>query len=434
VTPDGLERAQDEVVDLCGELIRIDTTNGVASERAAADYVAAMLGEVGIDSTIVESEPGRASLVARMEGGGAGDGALLVHHHLDVVPADPAEWAVHPFSGEVVDGCVWGRGAVDMKNSVAATLAVVRWLARAGTTPGRDLILAFNADEEAGGHKGVKYVAGEHPHLLDGATEAIGEVGGFSLTIDDDHRLYLIQVAEKGQAWMRLTASGTPGHAAMQHDDNAIARLAAALVRLSEHEFPTHLIPSMTEFFAALAGAYGVSSAEASVEELLDRIGPLRQMIAPSLRHTANPTVLEAGQAVNVVPGRATAYVDGRFLPGLEGQLEAEVEAVLGEEIAREWIHHDRAVETTFDGALVDRMRAAVLAEDDGAELVPFCMPAATDAKTYAARGIRCFGFAPLRLPAGFDFAALFHGTNERVPVESLRFSVRALARLLSDL
>ena len=214
--------AEDEVVELCSDLIRIDTSNPTSDERAAAEYVAARLDEAGISSTILESEPGRASVVARIEGADRNRPALLLHGHLDVVPADPAEWSVHPFSGEVRDGYLWGRGAVDMKDMDAMLLAVVREWGRSGTRPPRDVVLAFVADEEAGGGKGARFLVDQHPDLFSGCTEAVSEVGGFSVTVRDDLRLYPIQTAEKGMAWMRLAARGRPGHGSMRHDDNAV--------------------------------------------------------------------------------------------------------------------------------------------------------------------------------------------------------------------
>src|SRR4051795_11904157 len=229
-----LAAAQDEVAELLSDLIRIDTTNTgdtatSAGERAAAEWVACKLADVGIESQICESEPGRASLVARIPGADRSRPALLVHGHLDVVPADPAEWTVHPFSGEERDGYVWGRGAVDMKDMDAMVLALVRDWSRTGVRPPRDIVLAFVADEEAGGRLGARFLVDEHPDLFEGCTEAISEVGGFSITVRDDLRLYLVQTAEKGLAWMRLTAGGRPGHGSFVHDDNAVTRLCEAV-------------------------------------------------------------------------------------------------------------------------------------------------------------------------------------------------------------
>ena len=431
-----LERAQAEVAELLSDLIRIDTTNTgetatSAGERRAAEWVAAKLDEVGIASQIFESEPGRASLVARLEGTDPSRPPLLIHGHLDVVPADPAEWSVHPFSGEQRDGYVWGRGAVDMKDMDAMTLALVRDWARTGVRPPRDIVLAFVADEEAGGKLGARWIVDEHPELFADCSEAISEVGGFSITVRDDLRLYLVQTAEKGLAWMRLTAGGKPGHGSFVHDDNAVTRLAEAVTRIGRHRFPTVLTPPMRGFLDAVSEAYGIEIDPDEPEAALSRLGSISRMIGAALRNTANPTMLTAGYKANVVPGTASATVDGRFLHGQQEEFERQLGALIGEGVQRDWLVHDQAVETTFDGPLVEQMVAALKAEDDGARPVPFTMSGGTDAKSFERLGIRCFGFSPLRLPPDLDFAALFHGIDERVPVESLRFGIRVLDRFL---
>jgi len=434
VTP--LAGAQQEVADLLSDLIRIDTTNTgdtatSAGERKAAEWVAAKLDEVGIASTIHESEPGRASLVARIEGTDRDRPALLVHGHLDVVPADPGEWSVHPFSGEQRDGYVWGRGAVDMKDMDAMTLALVRDWARTGVKPDRDIVLAFVADEEAGGRKGAHFMVDSHADLFEGCTEAISEVGGFSITVRDDLRLYLVQTAEKGLAWMKLTAGGRPGHGSFVHDDNAVTRLAQAVSRIGSSRLPTVLTPPMREFLDAVSDAYGVEIDPDAPEEALARLGSISRMIGAALRNTANPTMLDAGYKTNVIPGTASATIDGRFLYGQEAEFEKQLDELIGEGVTREWLVYDQAVETTFDGPSVDLMVQALQAEDPGARVVPFTMSGGTDAKSFETLGMRCFGFSPLRLPADLDFASLFHGIDERIAVDSLHFGIRVLDRFL---
>ncbi|WP_029432397.1 M20/M25/M40 family metallo-hydrolase [Blastococcus sp. URHD0036] len=431
-----LDRAQAEVAELLSDLIRIDTTNTGDTatgkgERVAAEWVAGKLDEVGIGSQIFESERGRASLVARIPGTDPSRPPLLVHGHLDVVPADPSEWSVHPFSGEERDGYIWGRGAVDMKDMDAMTLALVRDWARTGVRPERDIVLAYLADEEAGGTLGARWIVDTHPDLFADCTEAISEVGGFSITVRDDLRLYLVQTAEKGLAWMRLTASGRPGHGSFVHDDNAVTRLCEAVARIGSTRLPTVLTPPMRAFLDAVSEAYGVEIDPDEPEESLARLGSISRMIGAALRNTANPTMLDAGYKTNVIPGTASATVDGRFLHGQEAEFERQLAGLIGEGIQQEWIVHDQAVETTFDGPVVDAMVAALKSEDAGARPVPFTMSGGTDAKSFERLGIRCFGFSPLRLPPELDFAALFHGIDERVPVESLRFGIRVLDRFL---
>ena len=434
--PTPLAGAQAEVAELLSDLIRIDTTNTgdtatSAGERKAAEWVAAKLDEVGIDSVIQESEPGRASLVARVEGTHRDRPALLVHGHLDVVPADPTEWSVHPFSGEERDGYVWGRGAVDMKDMDAMTLALVRDWARTGVKPDRDIVLAFVADEEAGGRKGAHHMVDHHADLFEGCTEAISEVGGFSITVRDDLRLYLVQTAEKGLAWLKLTAGGKPGHGSFVHDDNAVTRLAQAVSRIGSTRLPTVLTPPMRQFLDEVSDAYGIEIDPEQPEEALARLGSISRMIGAALRNTANPTMLDAGYKANVIPGTASATIDGRFLYGQEAAFEEQLDELIGEGVTREWLVHDQAVETTFDGPTVDLMVAALKAEDDGARPVPFTMSGGTDAKSFETLGMRCFGFSPLKLPADLDFASLFHGIDERIAVDSLQFGIRVLDRFL---
>jgi len=430
-------RAQDEVVDLCRDLIRIDTTNTgdtatSAGERAAAEYVAAKLDEVGItDAELIESEPGRANLVARIPGADRTRGGLLVHCHLDVVPAEPAEWSVHPFSGEVQDDYLWGRGAVDMKDMDAMTLAVVRQWMRDGTTPPRDLVLAFVADEEAGGRKGARWLVDNRPELFEGCTEAISEVGGFSLTVRDDLRLYLIETAEKGIGWMKLTARGRPGHGSMVHEDNAVARLCEAVARLGRHEFPIVMTKTLRAFLEAISEAFEVELDADDIEGTIAKLGSLARIVGATLRNTANPTMLDAGYKANVIPSSATAVVDGRFLPGYENEFFGTLAELLGENVSVDYVSKQNGLETTFDGDLVDAITASILEEDPDAKVAPYLMSGGTDAKHWDKLGIRSFGFSPLRLPADLDFTALFHGVDERVPVDALEFGARVFDRFL---
>jgi acetylornithine deacetylase/succinyl-diaminopimelate desuccinylase-like protein len=428
--PSAAVAAEDEVATLCRDLIRIDTSNygdhSGPGERPAAEHVAALLSDVGLEPVVLESQPGRASVVTRMAGQDPSRPALLIHGHLDVVPADAADWAVPPFSGEVRDGTIWGRGAVDMKDMDAMTLAVVRQRMREGRPPPRDVVLAFLADEEAGGHWGGRWLVDNHPHLFDGVTEAISEVGGFSATIGGQ-RLYLVQTAEKGIAWLRLTARGTAGHGSLLQNDNAVTELAETVARIGRHEWPARLTPSAQAFLEAASEALGLEFTPGAAPQVLAKLGPLARMVGATLSNTANPTMLNAGYKVNVVPGVAAASVDGRFLPGYEEEFLAELDSLLGPGVQREYINTDIALETTFDGDLCAAMTAALLAEDPDARAVPYCMSGGTDAKSFSRLGIRCFGFAPLRLPTDADFFGMFHGVDERVPVDALRFGVRVL-------
>src|SRR3954453_7578113 len=421
-----------DVVDIGRDLIRIDTTNpGDGSgpgERRAAEHVAALLDDVGVRSELYESEPNRASLLARW-GGTAGE-PILLHGHLDVVPAQASDWKVPPMSGEIQDGCVWGRGAVDMKDFDAILLSVVRARAAAGAVPERPLVLAFTADEEAGGHKGAEHLVVNHPELLADCTEGIGEVGGFSTTVRGQ-RIYLIEAAEKGMAWMRLTARGNAGHGSMRHPDNAVTALAQAVARIGTHKWPVRLTPSMQVLLSAVGELAGVDATPENAEALVGEFGSAARMLGAVIKHTMNPTMLEAGYKVNVVPGEATAHVDGRFLPGYEDEFFDTLAELVGANVTVDYVSRQNGLETSFDGDLVDAITTSILEEDPEARVAPYLMSGGTDAKLWNKLGTRGFGFSPLRLPGDLDFTALFHGVDERVPVDALEFGARVFDRFL---
>jgi acetylornithine deacetylase/succinyl-diaminopimelate desuccinylase-like protein len=423
---------ESETLDICRDLIRIDTSNygddSGPGERKAAEYVAASLAEVGIESEIFESETGRASLVAQWGNQDSSKPGLLIHGHLDVVPARASDWQVDPFAAEVVDGYLFGRGAVDMKDFDAMLLSVVRARQRAGVIPDRPITLVFTADEEAGGLLGAHWLVEHHPHLFEGCTEAIGEVGGFSTEIDGK-RLYLIESGEKGIAWMRLRARGTAGHGSMRNDDNAVTHLAQALVALGEHQWPEEPGPSME---LLLGKVRELSGTDGSADELLEQFGPAVRMIGAGIRNTTNATMLEAGYKHNVVPGEAIAYVDGRYLPGHADSFVPTVRSLVGDHVTVEPYITDAALEYPFEGDLVDAMTVALHSQDPEAHIAPFLMSGGTDAKAWHKLGITSFGFTPLRLPADLDFTALFHGVDERVPVDALEFGSRVFDEFLN--
>src|ERR1700722_8022147 len=385
--------AQDEVAGLASDLIRIDSTNtgdhSGPGERVAAEHVAALLSEAGLAPKIYESHAKRASVVARVEGADPSRPALLIHGHLDVVPADKADWRGDPFSGEIAEDCVWGRGAVDMKDFDAITLAVIRQRLSEGRKPPRDVVLAFLADEEAGGTWGARWLVDNHPDLFDGVNEAIGEVGGFSVTIGGE-RLYLLQTAEKGMAWMRLSARGTAGHGSMLQPDNAVTEIAEAIARIGRHEWPVRETEAAFAFARAACEALGVDFDPADPAGVLTKLGPIARMVGATMTNTANPTMLSAGYKVNVIPQVAHAQVDGRFLPGHEDEFFREIDALAGPGVQRDAVHQDVALETTFDGDLVDAMHAALAAEDPEGRMVPYCLSGGTDAKSFSRlRGAR---------------------------------------------
>ncbi len=426
-------RPEAEVETICRDLIRIDTTNyGDGSgpgERLAAEYVAGLLSDVGIESELFEPSERRTSLVARW-GDPESTDRLLVHGHLDVVPAAKQDWKMDPFSGEVADGYLWGRGAVDMKDFDAAILSVVRARAGAGELPKRAVTLVFTADEEAGSKAGAHAIVDQRPQWLEGCTEGVGEVGGFSTTVAG-RRLYLIETAEKGMAWLRLRAHGTAGHGSMRNADNAVTAVAEAVVAIGRHSWPVRLTPAMGAFLEEVARITGQPSTADNVDALIEHFGPAARMLAAVVRNSANPTMLDAGYKHNVIPGEATACIDGRFLPGYEDEFFATLRELLPEDVTYELLLHDVALSTPFEGHLVEAMTASIMQEDAEATVLPFLMSGGTDAKAWNRLGIRCFGFSPLRLPEDLDFTALFHGVDERVPVDALEFSARVFDRFL---
>ncbi len=427
-----------EAARFAADLIRIDTTNrggGDGRERPAAEYVAARLAEAGLEPELLESAPGRANVVARVSGSGvAGSGALLLHGHLDVVPADPASWSVHPFSGEIRDGVLWGRGAVDMKNADAALLAVVSQWARSGRRPRRDLVLAFTADEEDTGEFGARWLVEQHPGLFDGCTEAIGESGAFTFHAGPGQRLYPIGSAERGTAWLKLTARGRAGHGAKPNPANAVTRLAEAVTRIGGYAWPVRLIPTVRAAVDAIADAAGtrVPTGAVTAEELLAALGPGAALVAGTVRNSANPTMLQAGYKLNVIPDEAVGYVDGRVLPGFEDEFEATIDELTGPHVNWEYAHREIPLEAPVDVPVMISMAQALLAEDPGSTVVPYCMSGGTDAKQFARLGMTCYGFTPLVLPEGYDYYAMFHGTDERIPLSALDSAVRIMDRFLS--
>ncbi len=439
--------AQDEAVRLAAELIRIDTTNrggGDARERPAAELVAAELAGAGLEPALLESAPGRANVVVRMAGADPAAPALLVHGHLDVVPAEPADWAVHPFSGEIRDGVLWGRGAVDMKNAVAVMVAVASSLARTGRRPARDVVLAFTADEEDTAAYGAGWLAGKHPGLFDGCTEGISESGAFTFHAAPGVRLYPVAAAERGTAWLKLTARGTAGHGSRRNTRNAVTMLSGAMARIGGHEWPDRVIPTVRAALDAMAAAVpaegtGGPGGDAaggqdglSPGELRARLGPASVLVENVVRNSANPTMLNAGYKVNVIPGEAAGYVDGRMLPGYEEEFRTTMDELTGPDVGWEYYHREGPLEAPLGAPLMAAMTAALLAEDPGAHVVPYCMSGGTDAKHFARLGIAGYGFTPLQLPPGYDYHAMFHGVDERVPVSALHFGVRVMERLLT--
>ena len=430
--------AENDALRMLRDLIRIDTTNTgepdtTVGEALAAEYVEAALQEVGYEPERFETTRGnRQGVYLRIPGRQSDRGALMLHGHLDVVPAVASEWSAAPFEAEERDGMIWGRGAVDMKDMDAMILATIRNWARTGHVPPRDIVVMFTPDEEAGGWQGGHWIVENRPELLEGVTEAVGEVGGYSVTLNDK-RLYLIQTAEKGIAWFDLAAEGTPGHGSFINEDNAVTAIATAITRIADHSWPQVITPTTEAFLREVADVLDLPYDPENLQPLLDALGPVARAVGATLRNTVNPSVLEAGVKVNVVPRAARGTIDGRFLPGHEQDMFDTVDRLLPDGVRRTMLNHDSALETSFDGPTIAAMGAALKAEDPAAHPVPYMLSAGTDAKAWAELGIRCYGFAPLQLPPSLDFAGMFHGIDERVPIDAVRFGVRVLHRFLDN-
>ena len=421
-----------EVVRIARDLIRFDTSNfgggDARGEREAAEYVGAYLRSLGLTPEYYEPIERRTNVMARVPGRDRDKPALVLHGHLDVVPAIAADWTVDPFAGEVREGMLWGRGAVDMKDMDAMILTSVADILRSGERPERDLILVFFADEENGGVEGSQLVVKNRPHWFAGASEAISEVGGYSIAVGD-RRAYLLQVGEKALVWIRLRARGRAGHGSRVHPDNAVTRLAEAVVALGRTEWPVQLTATSRAMLEGLAEL--TDAGEFDPDSLASATGPAEGFIRSTLRTTTNPTGLVAGYKHNVIPDAAEALIDVRTLPGAEDAALADIRRIVGDDIQIETVVRDIGLEVPFGGDLVDAMVAALGREDPGIPVIPYLMGGGTDNKALASLGIRGFGFAPLRLPTDFDFTGMFHGVDERVPLDALVFGQRVLTDLL---
>ncbi len=437
LTPDQIIELENETILLCQEMIRIPSVNygeGKGDEKAMAEYVASKLSEVGIDSELIETAPNRVNVVAKFEGQDVQRPGLVLHGHIDVVPANADDWSVDPFSGLIKDGFIWGRGAVDMKDMDAMILATVRMWKRINYLPPRNVLLVFFADEEAGSNYGSRWLVKNRPEIFDGYSEAVSEVGGFSVTVKGDNRLYLIEAAQKGIQWMKLTAKGTAGHGSFVNPDNSVTKLSNAVAKIGNYVWPQLETKTNARFFKKLAEITGKKYDPKDVSSLLNELGNATKMIGATISNTANPTMLEAGYKVNVIPQEASAYIDGRFLPGYENELSKTIKTLVGEDIEVEILTRDIALEVDFAGPLVEAMCSAIQSEDALGIPVPYLMSGGTDNKALHDLGITGYGFSPLKLPKDLDFFSLFHGVDERVPIEGLKFGVRVLANFLDNI
>jgi acetylornithine deacetylase/succinyl-diaminopimelate desuccinylase-like protein len=425
-----------DTIELCQQLIRIPSVNygeGKGDEREVAAFVAKFLDSQGLKSEIIVTGENRANVVAKMAGTDPTLPGLVVHGHIDVVPANAEDWSVDPFAAEIKDGCIWGRGAVDMKNVDAMILAVIAAWKREGFQPKRNILFVFFGDEEAGSEFGSRYLVKHRPELFEGYTEAVSEVGGFSVTITGGHRLYLVEGAQKGINWMELKANGTAGHGSFINVDNAVTRLSEAVTAIGNYEWPQLETKTGAKFWPKVAELVGEKYDPKNVKPLLKHLGGAAKMLGATIQNTANPTQLNAGYKANVIPQHATATIDGRFLPGFEDELLETIKKLIGPDVELNILVRDKALEVDFEGPLVEAMIAAINKFDPEGIVVPYLMSGGTDNKALSDLGIKGFGFSPLKLPPDLDFFSLFHGVDERVPVSALEFGVQVLKEFLEN-
>lgn len=446
LTPSGA-RAQPAVrpgvAELCAQLIRFDTTNygggRSAGEREVADFIHRLLTDAGYAPLIVGPDSARATVVLRIPGTDPSLPGLLVHGHLDVVPAEAGDWTTPPFTGVIDDGYVWGRGASDMKDMVAMTLVTLLDWAEEGFVPRRDMVFAFVADEEDKGEAGAAWLVAERPDLFTGVAAAIGESGGHPTpvsTASGTVRLYPVATAERGTMHLRLRAEGPAGHGSRPTDASAVAALIGAVHRLAEYEWPIHLSPTVAAFLSQASAALGLDAdltTDTGIRTAIESLGDAGEVARYTIRASSTPTMLEAGYKVNVIPSLARAEVDVRCPPGYQDSIRAELEALIGPEVAYEFSAFEPPVEAPLESEWFDAMAAAILSEDSDAVVVPFCMGGGTDAKAFSRLGIACYGFAPLGPdPEGRTVAGV-HGVDERVPVAALEGGQRMLASFLRN-
>ena len=433
----GTNNLKSRAIEICQELIRIPSVNfgeGKGDEIAIAQYVSDFLKKIGLEPEIIKTGETRANVVAKLEGTEPNLPGLIVHGHIDVVPANASDWQVDPFAAEIKDGAIWGRGAVDMKNMDAMILATLEHWSEINYKPRRNLLIVFFGDEEAGSEFGSRWLVANKPELFSGFSEAVSEVGGFSITLSNGKRVYLIEGAQKGINWVSLTAKGTAGHGSFINRDNAITKLSAAVERIGNYKWPQIRTKTGDIFWPTIAELIGEKYDPTDVSPLLKHLGGAAKMLGATIANSANPTQLSAGYKANVIPQTATAVVDGRFLPGHEEELIQTIKQLAGSEIEVKILVRDRALEVDFSGPLVTAMTVAIQKHDPEAIVIPYLMSGGTDNKALADLGIVGYGFSPLKLPADLDFFALFHGVDERVPLSAIEFGVEVLNDFLQSI
>ncbi len=437
------EGAFDEALSHLKALIRFNTVNPPGNEKPAAEYLVEVFRKEGLEAELIQSAENRANVICRLSGNGE-KAPVLLNGHLDVVPVEMDKWSCDPFEAIEKDGCVYGRGAVDMKNMVAMSAMCLVLLKRAGIPLKRDLIFCAVADEETGGQYGAEFLVNEHPDKVR-AEYSISEAGGFPMEMDGT-RFYLIQVAEKGVCWFKIKTSGKPGHGSIPAKDSALIKAADIVATLGAKRLPQHNVGAVSRFIKELSKhlkfpknlVFKLLLHPRLSDIILDRIIPEKDVakgISAMLRNTANPTVIRAGKKTNVIPSEATIEVDGRVLPGFtKDDLIREVRGLIGNEAEIEVMRELTASEAPNDDPIMDLIAEVIRRHDPTALVLPYLMIGSTDARHWKRLGIKCYGFSPLRLPTDATFTNLFHGHDERIPVEGFRFGLKSLFEVVAKL
>jgi acetylornithine deacetylase/succinyl-diaminopimelate desuccinylase-like protein len=424
-------------VELCRNLIRYDTSNPPGNEADCISYISGLLSAAGFETTLHCKSPERPNLITRLKGNG--DAApLLMYGHVDVVTAANQKWSHPPFEAKLVDGYIWGRGALDMKSGVAMMLAAILRAKAEGLAPRGDVVLAVVSDEEGGGEFGAKYLVENHPQEFSGIRYAIGEFGGHTAYVEG-RKFYPIQVAEKQICWMKATVRGPGGHGARPMRGGAMAKAAELLRHLDRSRLPVHITPTMRQlvetFAANLPFPKGLIFRQLLkpylTDRILKRLGAFGLYLDPLLHNTVNATIIQGGDKVNVIPSEVSIALDGRLLPGYTpDDLKLELRRRIGKEVELEVVGHEPCPAEP-DIGLFETLAGVLQETDSGGVPIPFLLPASTDARIFARLGIQSYGFTPMKLPSGFNFFETIHAADERIPTEAVVFGADAIYELL---
>ena len=424
-------------VEILQNLIRFDTTNPPGNEAACVAYINSLLKDAGFETTILSRTPSRTNLIARLKGQGSAP-PFMLYGHVDVVTTAGQAWTHPPFEAKLVDDCVWGRGALDMKGAIAMMLSAFLRAKAEGLSPAGDVVLAILSDEEAGGDYGARFLVENHPQLFKGIRYAIGEFGGTRIHFSGK-KLYPIMVSEKQICWMKATVRGPGGHGSFPMRGGAMAKLARLLQQLEQRRLPVHVVPTARQMIEGMASAFSFPASlilrqllnPVLTDKLLRLLGTKAKGLEPMLRNTVNATIVRGGEKINVIPSEIALELDGRLLPGYgPDDMMAELRRIVGEDVELELVRHDPGTAEP-DMGLFDMLAGILREADPGAHPFPTLLPGVTDGRHFSRLGIQTYGFTPMNSPQGHDLLQLAHAANERIPVESLEFGANAIYKAL---